>query len=134
MAIVITEDLDFKLDRLLAEWYSWRRTYRLTKGYSSSDSTCRDHRAPGHWDWWNGAAAAKADEMQVKQVDEVIDRIPNAPRRWKTALEFEAMNLHSGRAVWTSPMLPQNYEERQVLILEARNMLLLELRRDGVIG
>ena len=131
-AIVTSEDIDFKLDRLLAEWYGWRRSYRLTKGYSGSDSTCRDYRTPGHWDWKNGAAEGRADDLMVRAVDEAIERVPNAPQRWNTAIQFEAMNLHSGAAVWTSPMLPQNRAEREILILEARNMVLMELRRAGV--
>lgn len=128
----LDEDLDFRLDRLLAEWYEWRRSYRLTKGYAGRDATCRDYRTPGHWDWKNGAADDRADDLMVKAVDAAIERIPNAPQRWNTAIQFEAMNLHSGAAVWTSPMLPQSHEEREVLVLEARNMLLMELRGQGV--
>lgn len=134
MAIVTAEDLDFKLDRLLSEWYEWRRGYRLTRGFSGSDSTCRDYRAPGHWDWKNGAADAKAEELQVKAVDEAIERVPNAPERWRTSLEFNAMNLHSGAAVWVSPMLPKTRTERELLLIEARTMLLVELRRAGIMG
>ena len=128
------EDIDFTLDRLLAEWAEWRLRYRLTRGYSATDSTCRDYRAPGHWDWKNGAADAKAEDMQVKAVDVAIERIPNTPERWKTALEFNAMNLHSGAAVWISPMLPRSREEREILLIEARSRLLVELRREGIIG
>jgi hypothetical protein len=131
---VTTEDIDFKLDRILAEWYGWRRTYRLTKGYAGQDATCRDYRTPGHWDWRNGAQDERADDLMVKAVDEAIERIPNAPQRWNTAIQFEAMNLHSGAAVWTSPMLPQDRGELEVLVMEARNMVLMELRRAGVMG
>ena len=101
---------------------------------SGTDSTCRDYRSPGHWDWKNGAADAKAEDMQVKAVDEAIERIPNTPERWKTALEICAMNLHSGAAVWVSPMLPKNREEREILLTEARTKLLVELRRAGIMG
>jgi hypothetical protein len=128
------EDFEFKIDRLLADWHQWRRSYRFTRGFSGSDGTCRDYRAPGHWDWKNGAADAKADEMEMRAVDEAIERVPNTPHRWKTALEFHAMNLHSGCAVWTSPVLPKTRAEREVLLLEARNMLLVELRRAGALG
>ena len=134
VAIVMSEDIDFKLDRILVEWHVWRRGYRLTRGYSGTDSTCRDYRSPGHWDWKNGAADAKAEDMQVKAVDEAIERIPNVPERWKTSLEFNAMNLHSGAVVWVSPMLPKSREEREILLTEARTMLLVELRRAGIMG
>lgn len=127
------EEIDFKLDGLLSDWYAWRRQYKLTRGYSGSDGTCKDHRAGTHFDWWNGAADARAEDLQMKAVDKAIDRIPNAPERWNTAIQFEAMNLHSGAAVWTSPMLPTNRDEREILVMEARNMLLRELRRDGIV-
>lgn len=127
-------EIDFIVDGLLATWYAWRREYKMTRGYSGRDGTCRDYRAPGHWDWKNGAAEARADDLVVHAVDRAIDRIPNVPQRWNTAIQFEAMNLHSGAAVWTSPMLPRDKAERDVLVLEARNRLLVELRREGVIG
>lgn len=124
--------IEFKLDELLASWHRWRVNYRLARGYSGSDSTCRDHRTPGHFDWWNGAADARAEELLVKAVDAAMDKVPNIPERWNTALHFEAMNLVSGAAVWASPMLPKDRGEREVLVREARNMLLRELQRAGV--
>lgn len=124
--------IEFRLNELLEEWYRWRRNFQVTRGYSGTDGTCRDHRSPGHFDWWNGAADARAEELRVKAVDKAMDLIPNSPERWNTALQFEAMNLASGAAVWSSPMLPKSREEREVLIREARNMLLRELRRSGV--
>jgi hypothetical protein len=126
------DHLEFELDRLLADWYAWRRNYKMTRGYSGTDATCRDARAPGHWDWKNGAAEARAEELTVKAVDAAIDKIPNAPERWNTALQFEAMNLVSGAAVWTSPMLPKDRDEREILVRQARNMLLRELMKVGV--
>jgi hypothetical protein len=126
------EDFEFTLDRLLAEWFQWRQGYRFTRGYAGQDATCRDYRTPGHWDWKNGAAADRADELQVKAMDAAIERVPNLPKRWNTAIQFEARNLVSGAAVWTSPVLPRG-DELEVLVLEARNLLLLELRREGII-
>jgi hypothetical protein len=126
------EQIEYKLDSLLAAWFTWRQSFKLTRGYSGQDATCRDYRSPGHWDWKNGAADARAEELQVEAVDVAVDKIPNSPQRWNTALQFEARNLVSGAAVWSSPMLPQEFEEREVLVREARNMLLKELRRVGV--
>jgi hypothetical protein len=90
------------------------------------------YRAPGHFDWSNGAADAKADEIVDKQVDEAIQRIPNEPHPWRLAIEFEAKNLASTANVWRSPRLPADEESRSVLVLEARTRLMVELRRDGV--
>lgn len=128
-----TDILDSKLDGLLIDWHNWRGGYSLSKGYSSADSTCRDHQAPTHWDWWNGAADARSEELTVKAVDVAIQSIPNTPQPWNTAIQMEARNLAGGASVWSSARLPQEREEREVLRLEARNMLARRLRNDGVL-
>lgn len=126
--------LDFILNGLLADWFVWRRQYKMTRGYSSRDSTSRDYRTPGHWDWQNGAADAKADDLVMRAFDKCVERVPNHPHLWNTALQYEAMNIHAGAAVWSSPRLPRDPDERAVLVLEARNMLMVELRKAGVMG
>jgi hypothetical protein len=125
------EALDGKLNRLLACWYEWTLGYSHTRGYSGSDSTCRDYSTPTHWDWRNGAEDERADQERMRGVDTAIKRVPNEPRPWRLAIEYEAMNLHSGAAVWSLSRLPKG-EELAVLVLEARNMLLRELQAEGV--
>jgi hypothetical protein len=85
-------------------------------------------------DWANGAADDRADRLRLEAINQCMDLVPNAPRRWRTALEFHARNLSHGLTVWYSPVLPATREERDVLILEARNKLLNELRRKDLIG
>jgi hypothetical protein len=123
-----------RLDELLMMWHRHREGYKLSRGYADQDATCRDYRAPTHWDWQNGATQARADALEVEAVDAAMELVPNTPRRWNTALAFEARNLCSGAVVWTSPVLPKDREEREVLVLEARNLLLVQLLRAGVIG
>jgi len=125
------EALDGKLNRLLACWYEWVRSYTHTRGFNAADSTCRDYSTPTHWDWRNGAEDERADQERMRGVDRAIKRVPNEPRPWRLALEVQAMNLHGGAAVWSSSRLPSG-EELDVLTLEARNMLLHELRAEGV--
>lgn len=130
-------DVESRLDALLAAWYAWRRekdARAVSRGFGSTDGTCRDYRAPGHCDWWNGAADARADDLVMRGMDDAMDKVPNEPRRWNTALHFEAMNLHSGAAVWRSPMLPADRHELDVLVREARNRLLQQLMKAGVMG
>ncbi|MDB5731726.1 MAG: hypothetical protein JWQ03_1621 [Variovorax sp.] len=127
-------DVDTKLDGLLISWFEYHRGYTLGSGYRSSDTTSQDYRTPGHYDWANGAADEHAEKVVMQAVDAAIQRLPNHPERWKTAIEFHARNLHSKLTVWYSPLLPPTRAERDVLILEARNKLMLELRKEGVIG
>jgi len=122
-----------RLDELLMMWHDHRTGYKLARGYAGQDATCRDYRAPTHWDWQNGATQARADSLEVRAMDAAMEMVPNVPRRWHTALAFEARNLSQGAQVWSSPVLPKG-EELEVLVLEARNRLLLELRKAGVMG
>lgn len=127
--------LDTQLDALLIEWYEFQRGYMMTRGFTSDTRTTGAFKAPGHMDWANGAADERATALQVQAVDEAIHKIPNEdPKRWRTALEFNARNLYYRISVWYSPVLPATKEERDLLLLEARNKLALALIARGVIG
>ena len=125
--------IDNRLDDLLVMWHRYRAGYSVGRGFSGRDATCRDFQTPTHWDWRNGALDGRVDAVIAKGVSDAVDTIPNAPRRWNTALAFEARNLASMASVWSSPVLPKDKEELAVLVLEARTMLLDRLRRDGVL-
>ncbi|AMM23006.1 hypothetical protein [Variovorax sp. PAMC 28711] len=125
--------LDHKVDGLLSQWHDRRAGYQHTRGFSGSDATCRDFQTPSHQDWWNGAEDDRADDLVTLAVERAIARIPNTPRRWRTVIEFEARNLHSRANVWRSPVLPTDAGELEVLRMEARNQLLRELQREGVV-
>ncbi len=125
--------IDNRLDDLLVMWHRYRAGYSVGRGFSGRDATCRDFQTPTHWDWRNGALDGRVDAVIAKGVSDAVDTIPNAPRRWNTALAFEARNLASKASVWSSPVLPKDKEELAVLVLEARTMLLDRLRRDGVL-
>lgn len=123
-------EIDNIVDDLLSRWHRWRRGYQMTKGYSSVDAACRDHRSSTRWDWLNGAEEDRADELVLKSVDAAVDRIAQP---WRTAIEFEARNLAAGCHVWSSPRLPTG-EALEVIKIEARNKLIVELHREGVVG
>jgi hypothetical protein len=126
-------EIDALLDDWLSRWHEFSSGYRMTRGYSGSDATCRDHRTPTHWDWQNGAEEDRGMKEEMKAFDKAIRRVPNHPERWFTCLAFEARNLASAAAVWKSPYLPIG-EELAVLRIEARTKLIEELSRDGIIG
>jgi hypothetical protein len=70
------------------------------------------------------------DRRIMQGFDASIQRVPQP---WFTALQFEARNLAVRYQVWASPRLPTNRQEREALIFDARNRLLRELARDGVL-
>jgi hypothetical protein len=125
--------VEAKIDGLLVAWHVWRSGYTLSSGYRGSDATCQDYRAPTHWDWKNGASQERVEDQIMRGVDRAIARIPNTPHRWRTAIEFEARDLSCGAKVWSTEVLPKDPAELAVLRIEARNRLVLELRREGVL-
>ena len=108
------------LNEILREWHGWSAEYTLGGGYSKRSPSCM-----------LGPAASDGDGMDMEAVDAVIDTIPQPHR---TALAFQARNLSSRAQVWSSPRLPANWEERQILLMEARNMFTRGLMEKGLLG
>lgn len=128
-------DIDAILDDLLARWHSWRNNYTHERGYRGTDSTCRD--AQSQWTFHDRSNGIYDDYIEgeiMKAVDRAVDRIPDEPRCWHMMILVEARNLWSGNSVWSSMRLPESKEELQVLRIEARNKLLMELQREGCMG
>jgi hypothetical protein len=121
-------ELDYKLDDLLARWHTYSQGFRYAKGYAGSDGTCRDYRTPGHFDWKHGIIDEKSERDEMERFDTIIRRVPDEPRRWFTSLAVYARNLMPGLQVWRSQRLPHDAEEREVLLLEARAKLLVQLK------
>jgi hypothetical protein len=125
------DDINQKLNDLLAKWHAWSQSYSLGKGYPSSDPIFGHSKSASHWDSRNGALDAVVDGKIMEAFDAVIWQVP---RPHLTALQFLARNLASRAQVWTSPYLPKDEDERAVLLMEARNMLLRRLARSGVMS
>lgn len=108
------------LNEILREWHSWSANDSVGRGFGRHSASCRV--GPGGTTSWEVA--------DMETVDAVIDTIPQPHR---TALAFQARNLNSRAEVWKSPRLPENWEERQILLMEARNMLTRGLIGKGVL-
>lgn len=128
---MMQSDIDTILNDLLVRWHRHSKGYQLGKGYPSSDTACRGHRASRQYDDSNGALDSALEDTIMEGFDAAIGRVPQP---WNTALQFQARNMATGHAVWTSPRLPADPMERGVLLMEARNKLLRELSRDGVLN
>lgn len=128
-------DLDYIVDDLLARWHRYRDDAKMSKGFRSTDATCRD--AQSQWSYHdreNGTLDAHIERETMKAVDRAVARVPNHPQQWHTCICIEARNLVAMADVWSSMRLPKNDEELQILRLEARNKLIIELRREGCLG
>ena len=128
------DEIDFQLSDLLARWHAFSRGYQHTRGYAGADSTCKDYRAAALYDRENGALDARLEASTMKEVGSAIDSIPNDPQPWNTALHIHVRNLHTGNEVWHSARLPTKREEREVILIEARNILIVKLMKRGVMS
>lgn len=108
------------LNEYLVTWHRWSAEDSIAEGYPSRSPSCA-----------LGPAGGSDEGADMEAVDAVIDSIPQPQR---TALAFQARNLSSRAQVWSSPRLPANWEERQILLMEARNMFTRGLIAKGLIG
>lgn len=127
---MMNNDLQDVLSGLLADWHIWSVRTAPRAGPPGKSPGFGQSRSNSQFDWENGLEAELVDRRIMEGFDAAAQRIPQP---WLTALQFEARNLAVRYQVWVSPRLPANREEREVLILEARNRLLKELARDGVL-
>lgn len=123
-------DIDNLLNSLLVQWHRWGTRCSMGKGYPTRDATCRGARASRQYDDDNGALDAAIDDSVMESFDAAAYRVHQP---WLTALQFQARNMATA-AVWTSPRLPTDPMERAVLTLEARNRLMKELARNGILS
>ena len=123
-------DLQDILSAMLVDWHHYCRHTAYKAGYAGKAAGFGQSRSNSQFDWENGLESDLVDRRIMQGFDAAIQRVPQP---WHTALQFEARNLSTGYEVWTSPRLPTNKQERESLILEARNRLLHELAKDGVL-
>lgn len=127
-------DIDGIVDDLLVLWLRFAGGYSLSQGYGSASPMFRDDKSNwSPYDRDNGVTEEAADRDRARAVGMALFRVPNMPEMWRTALMIEARNLASGAGVWSSVRLPGG-EEYEVLRIEARNKLIVELHREGCIG
>ena len=123
--------IDDFLNSLLAQWHQWGMRCSMGKGYPTRDLTCRAAHASRQYDDVNGALDTDIDNSVMEAFDHAAYRVPQP---WLTALQIQAKNLSTGASVWRSPRLPVDTLERAILTTEARNKLMRELMKDGVLS
>lgn len=127
---MMTNDIQDVLSGLLADWHLWSRHTADRAGLPGRAAGFGQSRSNSQFDWENGLESEMVERRIMQGFDAAIHRVPQP---WLTALSFEARNLAVRHQVWVSPRLPVDRIEREALILDARNRLLKELARDGVL-
>lgn len=124
-------DIDSLVSSLMVQWHQWGSRSTFGKGYPAASASCKAARTSRQYDDANGSLDARLDDSVMEAFDAAAYRVPQP---WLTALQFQARNMSSGASVWQSPRLPVDAMERAVLTMEARNKLMKELMRDGVLS
>lgn len=121
--------VDMQLDSLLILWHEVTDKYRHERSFSAPSMT-NFYLSPTHQDWRHEEVGREMEErVTARRIGDCIRRIEHP---WQAAIVIQARNLATGADVWFSPRLPTHREAREVILLEARNKLLVELRKDGV--
>jgi hypothetical protein len=105
------------INDLLSKWHAWSAGQLPVHGFPPVNATCRQSRTSRQYDDQNGGLDAHIDQVLMEAVDSVIDAIPQP---WRTALSFQARNLHQNASVWSSPRLPSCAGQRTELVIAAR--------------
>ena len=123
-------DIQTILGGLLADWHRYCQHTADRAGYAGKAAGFGQSKSNSQYDWENGVEDEMVDRRIMQGFDAAAQRVPQP---WLTALQFEARNLAVCYTVWVSPRLPTDVQEREAMILEARERLLKELARDGVL-
>jgi hypothetical protein len=116
------------LNDLLASWHRWANGYQHVGGINRSPMfrECSSN----HRQWASLDEVADEDKSQLAYIDSVIMGFCDV---YRTALQLNARNLHTGRSVWASVRLPKDEKMRAHILADARTALAVKLRVDGVL-
>ncbi len=117
------------LDSLLSEWHRWAQGFSPVAGHGTS-AMFTGVRSSRQWDSQDDANDGGLHNTQMKAIDFNVGELCDV---YRTALQFNARNLATGRAVWTSPRLPTDLETRAQVLGLARSALIARLRDAGVV-
>lgn len=119
-----------QLSQMLADWHEWSKHTASRSGLPGKAAGFGSSRSNSQYDWSNNIESDLVDKRIMQGFDQAVNRIPQP---WHTALQFEARACAYGSTAWSSPRIPHNKDEREAMVLLARNKLLKELERDGVL-
>jgi hypothetical protein len=117
------------LDSILASWHQWRQV-SASKGWHRRALVCGDYQTSRQYDDSNGALDSDLEHRTMKTVDFQVCQMEDPH---KAAIYANARALVCGVSVWTSPRLPADKEQREVIVTEARRQITRRLQVAGVL-
>lgn len=115
------------LDDLLARWHHHCKNYSPVP-VAGCDPMFRNAVSPKGWDSTADIADDTVNSAQMKAVDFHVGEMKEP---YRAAIYITARNCYTGHNVWLSPRLPADREEREIVILEARNIITRKLMAAG---
>lgn len=116
------------LEDLLSRWHSWARGY-MPVPTCSADPMFRNVKSGKSWD---STSEVIEDELHGKMMESIDFQVSEMKDPHRSAIYIHARNCATGRNVWMNPRLPKDPEERAVILMEAKNLLVRRLINVGV--
>lgn len=125
----MTDDSRQLLNDILCQWHHWCRSYSAVRPVSVTPMF-REARAGRQWDTVDEVIEREIDGDRMAAVDFHVGELDPLQR---TALQIEARNLATSRAVWASVRLPKDVAQRAALVAAARAALMVRLVDAGIL-
>ena len=117
------------LSAMLCDWHRWACGYQHAAGISTSP-TWREMKSGRQWDTLDEIMDSDLENSRMEAIDAIVMALCDV---YRTSLQLQARNLHTGRSVWTSARLPTDIESRALILAEARMALASKLRDAGIL-
>lgn len=117
------------LSGMLADWHKWSKCCCVGDAPRTS-AMFHGVRSSRQWDSESDVLDGTLHNSQMEAFDFHVNELGAVDR---TALAIQARNLVTGRNVWTSARLPDDVEQRAVILRDARNNLKKRLQAAGIL-
>lgn len=117
------------LNDYLCSWHRWAVGYQHVGGINTSPMF-REVKNGRQWDTVDEIIDSDIENSRMEALDAIIMALCDV---YRTSLQIQARNLHTGRSVWTSARLPTDIEQRAQILADARFALTARLRDAGIL-
>ena len=125
----MTDTHEERFDELLVMWHQWQ-TERVTRGWHRRALVVGDYRVTRQYDDQNGKLDAEIEHGLMKCVDFQVSEIVEP---YRSALYCLAKALTIGVTVFTSPRLPSDKVERELIVVSARRIGIDRFHKAGLL-
>lgn len=125
----MNDDTRQLFDDILRRWHHWSRGYRPIADVGSSPMF-NQAKSGRQYETQYDLAERSLEDSTMESVDFHVYELPPTQR---TAIQINARNIATGRAVWKSERLPVDATERAIVLAGARAALMARLMDAGIL-